>query len=606
MNDEPFISGVSQPSRLPLIIGVTGHIDLAEADLPHLKETVRSVFDAITSQFANTPIVVMSPLAEGADRLVAEVALEYNLELIAPLPFSIDTYKEDFIHPHQDKTEQSLQQFDHLLQQAKMHYVVTPSMVREEAEQVTGTSDERVLGYKRVCDYTAQSCHLLLALWDGVEKPGAQAGTSYTVAVKRRGASINDRLDHILDANDPGYIYHIVTPRLNKPAPFDTDYALRIIIGDKTMSEADNHKDPLASITMIDEFNRDVQRYQQRMIPSLPKAVCGEYGLIEEELFHQLPSSIKQTATDFATADWLSILYGRRKRLTLRAMIVFGALLVATFLLYGNMGSTVMLPVYLVIFTITCLIYYLGNSKQSHRKFIEYRGLAEGLRVRFYWEMAGLSDTVSVHYLSGFYDDLTWIKLALDKRIITVDHDQPLSRAWINNLQQRWIEGQLHYFNLKTSGTSKVLAFRQKVMNILFITTIVLTALLAVLEFIPWGRPMLDHAWVNHIDGRKGFNISIAVLAAITAMISNYNHKLALPEIARDYEGMQRNFAFALIKFREVEREIEKAMDMDDEASFNASEFKLKKICLELGKRSLNENERWMMIQRDRQVDLPQ
>src|SRR5260370_4730134 len=86
--------------KAPLVIGVTGHRDLREEDREHLKNSVRKVFTELRKQYPSTPFVLLSPLAEGADRLVAEVALgENDTWLIAPLPMPNDMYEAHFEHP---------------------------------------------------------------------------------------------------------------------------------------------------------------------------------------------------------------------------------------------------------------------------------------------------------------------------------------------------------------------------------------------------------------------------------------------------------------------------------------------------------------------------
>src|SRR5260370_266892 len=54
--------------KAPLVIGVTGHRDLREEDREHLKNSVRKVFTELRKQYPSTPFVLLSPLAEGADR----------------------------------------------------------------------------------------------------------------------------------------------------------------------------------------------------------------------------------------------------------------------------------------------------------------------------------------------------------------------------------------------------------------------------------------------------------------------------------------------------------------------------------------------------------
>ena len=61
-------------AKVPFVIGVTGHRDLVADELPTIRERVRELFAGLQRQFPELPILVMTPLAEGADRLVAEVA----------------------------------------------------------------------------------------------------------------------------------------------------------------------------------------------------------------------------------------------------------------------------------------------------------------------------------------------------------------------------------------------------------------------------------------------------------------------------------------------------------------------------------------------------
>ncbi|HET9662676.1 MAG TPA: hypothetical protein VFP00_00490, partial [Burkholderiales bacterium] len=70
----------------PLVVGVTGHRDLVAAEVAGIEAIVRRVFDDLQERFPGRPLRVLSPLAEGADRLVALIAEELGLELYVPLP----------------------------------------------------------------------------------------------------------------------------------------------------------------------------------------------------------------------------------------------------------------------------------------------------------------------------------------------------------------------------------------------------------------------------------------------------------------------------------------------------------------------------------------
>ncbi|HEY1295491.1 MAG TPA: hypothetical protein VGJ60_20625, partial [Chloroflexota bacterium] len=61
---------------VPLLVGVTGHRDLRHADQRYLEGAVRAVLHDLRTRCPSTPLILLSPLAEGADRLVARVALD--------------------------------------------------------------------------------------------------------------------------------------------------------------------------------------------------------------------------------------------------------------------------------------------------------------------------------------------------------------------------------------------------------------------------------------------------------------------------------------------------------------------------------------------------
>src|SRR5579872_2717178 len=113
-----------QTARLqaPLVIGVTGHRDLRPDDLPQLERKVKHIFERLRERYGSTPLLVLSPLAEGADRLVARVGLldEFGARLVAPLPMPAALYEEDFEQPG------SVDEFRSLLARADCSFVLPP------------------------------------------------------------------------------------------------------------------------------------------------------------------------------------------------------------------------------------------------------------------------------------------------------------------------------------------------------------------------------------------------------------------------------------------------------------------------------------------------
>ena len=156
---------------LHLRAGVTGHRNIDEHD-PLLAEAIRDVLDLLRSRCrpgtAATPVnlVVVSALAEGADRMVAREAMARGagLEVVLPLP------SEDYLTDFESGTSRS--EFCGLLGQA--------SAVTELA--ASGTRDQ---AYERAGRAIVDRSDVLLALWDGQAARG-RGGTAEIVSYARR------------------------------------------------------------------------------------------------------------------------------------------------------------------------------------------------------------------------------------------------------------------------------------------------------------------------------------------------------------------------------------------------------------------------------------
>ena len=80
---------------IPIVVGVTGHRDLRDPDVPPLEDAVRRLLVRLKRDYPSSPLVVVTPLAEGADRLAARVALGLGAELVTPLPLPRAEYEKE-------------------------------------------------------------------------------------------------------------------------------------------------------------------------------------------------------------------------------------------------------------------------------------------------------------------------------------------------------------------------------------------------------------------------------------------------------------------------------------------------------------------------------
>ncbi len=79
-----------------LILGVTGHRDIRKKDIRSLKRSVKRIFKKYKSIYPDKNLILLSPLAEGADILVAEAAKEMGIKLWVVIPFKQRCYLKTF------------------------------------------------------------------------------------------------------------------------------------------------------------------------------------------------------------------------------------------------------------------------------------------------------------------------------------------------------------------------------------------------------------------------------------------------------------------------------------------------------------------------------
>jgi hypothetical protein len=169
-------------------VGVTGHrLNKLDAHLlPELRARVRDALGLISAAARDCAehvqcvphLRVLSPLAEGADRMVAEAALELEYSLEAPLPFSQPEYERDF--------PETVHEFRKLIRRAST------------VVELGGDRSEENRSYEAVGRFVVEHCDVLIALWDGQQA----AGRGGTAEIVRFAAS----------ANKPVWWIHVKNP----------------------------------------------------------------------------------------------------------------------------------------------------------------------------------------------------------------------------------------------------------------------------------------------------------------------------------------------------------------------------------------------------------
>ncbi len=309
--------------RLPIVIGVTGHRHLRAADLPKYREHVCELFTLLRRRYPSTPLRIVTALAEGADRLVAEVALEGGHELLVPLPLAPADYEHDF--------PETAAEFHSILSRVPPQHVFVLPRDEDSDPELPTPQDQREKRYRAVGMLLAQHTHLLLALWDG-RPTDSNAGTAAVVRMKLDGPSgLPEAGLRPLDAEDGGPVHHI--------------HALRAgVSAEQTLKEPEwmfpQEGDQALFHTLcsrIERFNSEPLR--RSLASSLPEAARALLPDIDSR-----SAGGRSLAYAFAAADLLARHYQRTTRVVLRLTLLCAAMLALTFELYAEIVHSRLLP----------------------------------------------------------------------------------------------------------------------------------------------------------------------------------------------------------------------------------------------------------------------
>jgi len=161
----------SRDAAPPVVVGVTGHRNIASNN-KRLSNIVAKELRAVVRRHKGAPIIILSGLAEGADRLVADVAREtLGAGLWAVLPLPDRLYLRDFA------TAGSIAEYK-ALKAASQRVIEAPLMGTRRSLARYG--EPRNHQYAWIGAFIAKRAQVLIALWDGAPGRGT-GGTAHVV-----------------------------------------------------------------------------------------------------------------------------------------------------------------------------------------------------------------------------------------------------------------------------------------------------------------------------------------------------------------------------------------------------------------------------------------
>jgi hypothetical protein len=288
----------------------------------------------------------------------------------------------------------------------------------------------------------------------------------------------------------------------------------------------------------------------------------------------------------FGIADALADHFQNRVNVTLRATHVLAILTGLAFILYSEVSDMdSLIFVFLACLLAGLVLAAAARRRDWHRKYLDYRVLAEGLRVQFYWTIAGIHGEGQTKFA---YDnfmrqrdmELGWIRNIM--RVVgTLGDSQPNSydEAGLKFAMDNWIgddsrNGQLSYYKAKAVQRARINLFTDRLTFMCLWTGIFIASLLAF--------------FLDDIGGskREPLIVLMGILPLIAAVTEAYTQRKANRELTKQYQFMQNVFGNARRRLDESSN--------DDER---------REVLQGLGDAALTEHAEWILIHRDRKPE---
>lgn len=556
-------------SALSLNIGITGHRDIPPDDIPKLEAAVLQELNTIQKRYPNTNINILTGLAQGADQLVARVALKHNFSLIAVLPFVQNEYEKDF------NGSDELNKFRELLQQCS---AVKICQIADD-----GSRDE---GYSELGRTLVSCSDIVIALWDGEIEKDSETGESNALPGGTADV-VNMCIEGVMDQNsllfskpNQTHCKWLVTTR-NKHSSLPKNITSpKEVATFKALPISGNQDDAILHdiLAKLEQFNIDALSISQQ---SKDDSITYLLGSLEAKQQHPEIASLIDT---YSLADCLAQVRQKQRSWSLKLITLLSFLAIGAQQVYAGLYATVgWLVAHIALVLVVIVIYRLffsgGESKEE--QFVEWRVFAENLRVQIFWHIAGIPEHCANHYRTTKLNEMDWIVDNLNKLTCTIT---PPKQANVEFVKTNWITDQRDYFygNSGNSGRSARFMLKSKqykrcskIFFILAIMAMAFSTFKIELNLIP-------------IISDAAFFLVIACLFIVSALFTTFSEQMGYEELSQRYLRTGYFFQQALNRINLLNKQQAKGKSV--------ALSKYQDVIKVIGVEALSENAAWLQL----------
>lgn len=521
------------------VISVTGHRDIAEADVPTLKAQIKTILQDVQRRFHHMPIRLVSGLAEGADTVTAEVALDLGFSVTAVLPMPKESYAEDF-------SGAALEKFQTLARSDRVKLLELPVCQGKSVSDLRNPKS-RNAQYALLGDYIIRRSNLLIALWDGQDH-GLEGGTSEVVlgylSGQSEGKPARIDMDEALVGDCSDVVVWVPVRRLKDREVHLPDRPVALLSNSNGDCYWQNSEIPDHIWTRwagLDQFAADrmSDKGKDRLAYSLIASDLLSFSADAQALDQEFIRTDQLAQSNQSHSDRMFQLFG----------LLAGAMGLC-FLVYAKlMAIKTFLVLYILLFAIGFIGFRISNRYHWLSRHLAYRALAETLRVQFFLILSGAGETYQLRRILKLtsvnrFERLEWLQDAVRcaEPLVYFGHDD--GRDAIRMVRKEWIEDQAKYFKRKLH------ALHHQHHRLEIVKTLLLAgSVLGALSLIFFKKTLLHLEMVGY-DGKAWLVFFMGLLPLWVAVWELYQGKMATRELLWQYSNQHRYFAAAAMQVK--------------------------------------------------------
>lgn len=553
-----------QNNKIPIIVGVTGHRNLVDEDIDKIEKCVEDALKEIYNKCGeDTPVIMLNAFAEGADILCAKVALRMKIDVYALLPCDPNRYVKSF-----DNKKVAYEMLNEYLPQTK-RIIIAPDIERHKAfvKKISGLNDNDY-EYRQMGICMASSCHILLALWDGkVSDKQFGCGTADVVKLALEQNYLSEDYTY-----RPGRINDCAVEWISVRRQNDrTDCNVRRVWLSSKLASADTKKETYCERY---EKTQEMPGFISEMIEktSAYNSETANMKVTRPRLWkneNQLDDYHKALRSHYIKADDLSYAKNQKQYSGLLFTIAcMGTFIALFFTMYDDASIQWMIVPCTIVIIALILVTVFGRKRKVLEKYVEYRAMAEAIRIQFYASMI-LQNTTFIDVVCNLYpwtqkSNYSWIakvirSLAIinETQSLTVDRSEVVN-VWLGENSDP--SGQLYYHRSKIKKNRKTAENSLKISLAIKLSTIGIYCTIFVFELVSIVLEGTDISWFWNgiIAGEFSWrNLGVILVGTATAaslLFSGYFDKLSYNRKADDNKNMIAFYSSACERWKDVEK----------------------------------------------------